>query len=165
MGSGRAAVGMDAAETERFLAAHHKVQVATISADGSPHLTALFYVLEQGRLAFWTYARSQKVVNLRRDPRVTCLVEDGNDYVELRGVSIRGRARLVEDYEQVRDLGARVVRRMAAGAAGEGEPAELGELGDAVVEQQAHKRVGVVVEPLRVVSWDHAKLAGVPGRG
>lgn len=152
---------MDEAETERFLAAHHKVQVATVSADGAPHLTALFYVLEQGRLAFWTYARSQKVVNLRRDPRLTCLVESGADYLELRGVSIHGRARLVEDYDQVRDLGARVARRMA----GAEDEADLGELGDAVVAQQAHKRVGVVVEPLRVVTWDHAKLSGLPDTG
>ena len=77
-----------------------KVQVATIGPDGAPHLTTLFYVLDEGRIAFWTYGSSQKVKNLRRDPRITCLVEDGDDYFELRGVSITGRARLIEDYEE-----------------------------------------------------------------
>ena len=81
---------MTEAEIEEFLAANMKVQVATIGPDGTPHLTTLFYVVEDGRLAFWTYGASQKVVNLRRDPRITCLVEGGEDYFELRGVSIQG---------------------------------------------------------------------------
>jgi len=78
-----------------------------------PHLTTLFYVLEDGKLAFWTYGASQKAVNLRRDPRITCLVENGEDYFELRGVSILGRARLIEEYDDIRVLGSRVARRMA----------------------------------------------------
>ena len=94
-----------------------KVQIATIGPDGTPHLTTLFYVLEDGMLAFWTYGRSQKVVNLRRDPRITCLVEDGEDYFELRGVSIQGKARLVEEYDDIRALGSRVAKRMAGGRA------------------------------------------------
>ena len=99
MASGRGSVQMTEAEIEDFLAANMKVQVATVGPDGAPHLTTLFYVLEDGMLAFWTYGRSQKVVNLRRDPRITCLVEDGTDYAELRGVSIQGTARLVEEYD------------------------------------------------------------------
>ena len=137
-----------------------KVQVGTVGVDGSPHLTTLFYVVEDGRLAFWTYSASQKVVNLRRDPRISCLVEDGDDYFELRGVSIRGRARLVEDHEAVRALGSRIVRRMAGDTSGE---LDLGDLGDEIVEKQARKRVGVLVEPARVASWDHSKMAGPPG--
>ena len=105
-----------------------KVQIATIGPDGTPHLTTLFYVLEDGMLAFWTYGRSQKVVNLRRDPRITCLVEDGEDYFELRGVSIQGKARLVEDYDEIRALGARVAKRMAGDV-------DLGDFGDEIVEQ------------------------------
>ena len=158
MSSGRNAVTMSDGEIEQFLADNMKVQIATIGPDGTPHLTTLFYVLEDGMLAFWTYGRSQKVVNLRRDPRISCLVEGGEDYFELRGVSIQGTARLVEEYDDIRALGARVARRMAGGV-------DLGDFGDEIVEKQARKRVGIVVEPHKVASWDHAKMAGPPGSG
>ena len=156
MASGRNAVQMSEQEIEHFLLDNMKVQIATIGPDGTPHLTTLFYVLEDGMLAFWTYGRSQKVVNLRRDPRITCLVEAGEDYFELRGVSIQGKARLVEDYEEIRALGARVARRMAGDV-------DLGDFGDEIVDKQARKRVGIVVEPVKVASWDHHKMAGPPG--
>lgn len=162
MAAGRAAVRLTEEERRAFLAENMKVQVATISADGAPHLTTLFYVLDdEGRIAFWTYASSQKIANLRRDPRVSCLVEDGVDYGELRGVSITGRGRLVEEYDEIRALGARVVARMA----GVADAAELGELGEQIVDGQARKRVGVVIEPEKVASWDHRKMQSLPGQG
>lgn len=157
MAGGRNAVRMDDEEIRAFLGEQMKVQVATVGPDGAPHLTTLFYVLEDDRIAFWTYGASQKIVNLRRDPRITCLVEDGQDYFELRGVSITGKARLIEDYDEIHALGTRVTRRMAGGA-------DLGELGDSIVDKQARKRVGVVVEPDKVASWDHRKMAALPGQ-
>jgi PPOX class probable F420-dependent enzyme len=156
MASGRNAVQLSEEEIQQFLLENMKVQIATIGPDGTPHLTTLFYVVEDGMLAFWTYGRSQKVVNLRRDPRITCLVEDGEDYFELRGVSIQGKARLVEEYDDIRALGSRVARRMAGDV-------DLGDFGDEIVEKQARKRVGIVVEPVKVASWDHRKMAGPPG--
>ena len=156
MASGRNAVTMSDGEIEQFLTDNMKVQIATIGPDGTPHLTTLFYVLEDGMVAFWTYGRSQKVVNLRRDPRITCLIEDGEDYFELRGVTIQGKARLVEEYDDIRALGARVAKRMAGDV-------DLGDFGDEIVEQQARKRVGIVVEPIKVASWDHHKMAAPPG--
>ena len=156
MATRRGSVQMTEAEIDDFLAASMKVQVATIGPDGIPHLTTLFYVIEDGRLAFRTYGASQKVVNLRRDPRITCLVEGGEDYFELRGVSIQGTARLIEEYDDIRALGAKVARRMAGGV-------DLGDFGDEIVEKQARKRVGIVVEPQKVASWDHAKMRALPG--
>ena len=156
MASGRNAVTMSDGEIEQFLTDTLKVQIATIGPDGTPHLTTLFYVLEDGMVAFWTYGRSQKVVNLRRDPRITLLVEDGEDYFELRGVTIQGKARLVEEYDDIRALGARVAKRMAGDV-------NLGDFGDEIVDKQARKRVGIVVEPIKVASWDHHKMAGPPG--
>ena len=156
MASGRNAVTMSDGEIEQFLTDNMKVQIATIGPDGTPHLTTLFYVLEDGMVAFWTYGRSQKVVNLRRDPRITCLIEDGEDYFELRGVTIQGKARLVEEYDDIRALGARVAKRMAGDV-------DLGDFGDEIVDKQARKRVGIVVEPVKVASWDHHKMAGPPG--
>ena len=156
MSSQRSRVQMTDAEVEEFLASQAKVQVATVGPHGEPHLTTLFHVVQDGQIAFWTYGRSQKVVNLRRDPRITCLVEGGEEYFELRGVTITGRARLVESYDEVRALGTAVTRRMTGNA-------DLGDFGDDLVAQQAHKRVGVVVEPDKVASWDHRKMAGPPG--
>ena len=160
MSRGRRAVQLTADEVEAFLAERMKVQVATVGPDGAPHLTTLFYVMLDGRIAFWTYGSSQKVVNLRRDPRITCLVEDGDDYFELRGVSIRGRAVLLEEYDDIRALGRQVAARMAHDQVLDAEGERL--LGD-LVDAQARKRVGVVVEPEHVASWDHRKLGSLPG--
>ena len=153
----RAGVRLTDNEVAQFLAGQMKVQVATVGPSGAPHLTTLFYVLDEGRIAFWTYAASQKARNLLRDPRITCLVEDGADYFELRGVSVQGRASLLEEYDAVRALGARVMSRMAGDAA-------TGALGDEILDAQARKRVGVVVEPERVASWDHRKMTALPGQ-
>jgi PPOX class probable F420-dependent enzyme len=153
---GRAAVRMGPDEVAGFLRHAMKVQVATINRDGSPHLTTLFYVVHEGRIAFWTYASSQKIKNLERDPRITCLVEDGEDYLELRGVSISGRAELVTDPDLIREIGTAVADRMAGGA-------DLGDLGRDLVERQVSKRYAVIVEPETVASWDHRKMAGAPG--
>ena len=156
MAAGRDAVRLTDEELEDFLATNMKVQVATNGPDGHPHLTTLFYVMVDGQMFFWTYGKSQKILNLRRDPRITCLVEDGTDYFELRGATIFGKARLIEDYDQLVDLGGRVASVMAAGQ-------DLGELGEQIVQQQARKRVGVIVEPDKIASWDHRKMTAPPG--
>ena len=151
MSKGRDLVRMSEAEIEEFLGAAKKVQVATINPDGSPHLTTLFYVVLDGRIAFWTYGRSQKIRNLERDPRIACLVEDGEDYFELRGVSITGRGELITEESAIRRIGTAVASRMVDGA-------DLGDLGRDEVERQVGKRVGVVVVPDRTASWDHRKM-------
>jgi PPOX class probable F420-dependent enzyme len=143
-------------EIHRFLGDHLKVQVASIGRDGTPHLTTLFYVVLDGRISFWTYATSQKVRNLERDPRVSALVETGTDYAELAGVSIQGSAEIVRDADGIRRIGTAVVEAMAGGA-------DLGDLGRDIVEQQVGKRVGVVITPRKVASWDHAKMKSLPG--
>lgn len=156
MAAGRDAVKLTDEELEDFLASNMKVQVATNGPDGHPHLTTLFYVMVDGQMFFWTYGKSQKIQNLRRDPRITCLVEDGTDYFELRGATINGLARLIEDYDQLVDLGGRVATVMARGE-------DLGEFGAQIVQQQARKRVGVIVEPEKIASWDHRKMTAAPG--
>ncbi|HLN78903.1 MAG TPA: pyridoxamine 5'-phosphate oxidase family protein [Nocardioidaceae bacterium] len=153
---GRDLVKMSDAEIEEFVATGKKVQVATVNADGSPHLTTLFYIVQDGRIAFWTYRRSQKIRNLERDPRISCLVETGDDYFELRGVSITGRAELVTDESGIREIGTAVASRMVDGA-------DLGDLGRDEVERQVRKRVGVVVVPERTASWDHRKMLAGAG--
>lgn len=156
MTSGRDGVRLSEEEVADFLGSSMKVQVATVGPEGEPHLTTLFYVVDDGKIAFWTYGRSQKIRNLRRDPRISCLVEDGDDYFELRGVSITGRARLVEDHDEIHRIGTLVAARMADGE-------DLGAYGAELVTKQAAKRVAVLVEPDKIASWDHRKMAGLPG--
>ena len=143
---------MTDAEIEAFLEAGRDLQVASINADGTPHLVTMWYAVRDGDLAFWTYRKSQKIVNLRRDPRLTVLVATGDKYEELRGVSVSGRAELVEDRDEVIRYGEAVYERYWG-------PLD----NDAVregVRTMGAKRVVVVVKPEKVVSWDHSKLGG-----
>ncbi len=156
MSGNRDAVAMSDVELQAMLAENLKVQVASIGPDGVPHLTTLFYVLQDGDIAFWTYGRSQKIRNLERDARVTALVEDGVDYFELRGASIVGRAELVRDRGRILEIGSAVATRMVGADSFEA----LGDIGRETVEKQATKRVGVVIRPDKVATWDHRKLVG-----
>ena len=152
--SGRDEVKMNDQEVLDLLAENIKVQVASIGPDGAPHLTTLFYIVRDGLVAFWTYGRSQKIRNLERDPRITARVEGGDDYFELRGVSISGRAEIIRDYDGIFSIGSEVATRMLAAESFEA----LGDFGRETVEKQAQKRVAVVIHPERVVTWDHRKM-------
>ena len=143
-------VAMTAADQAALLAESHKLQLATINRDGTPHLVTMYYVMLDGQIAFWTYRSAQKARNLARDPRVTCLVEAGDGYFELRGVQVVGIARRVEDPAAVLDIG----RRLAAVTTG--MPADALE---EYTTKTARKRVGFVVEPKRIITWDHRRLA------
>lgn len=152
--SGRDEVKMSDEEIETFLDDNLKVQVASVGKDGAPHLTTLFYIVDEGKIAFWTYARSQKIRNLERDPRLSALVEDGTDYFELRGISINGTAELVRDPDRIWEIGSRVAVRMV----GANSMEDLGDIGREAVEKQATKRIAVVIHPESVATWDHRKM-------
>jgi PPOX class probable F420-dependent enzyme len=144
-------IRMSDEEIRAFLHEGRILQVATIDHDGWPHLVAMWYVLVDDQIVFWTYAKSQKALNLRRDDRLTCMVETGVRYEELRGVQIKGRATLKNDREMVQRIGELIFERY------------MGPMNDnlrQVVAAQAPKRVLVFVEPVEVVSWDHRKLGG-----
>jgi PPOX class probable F420-dependent enzyme len=147
-------VAMTAVEVAAFLAGSRKLQLATINRDGTPHLVTMYYAVLDGRIAFWTYRASQKALNLARDPRITCLVETGNEYFDLRGVQVQGVVQPVEDPAEVLQIG----RRIAGVMAGTDVP-----LPDEYVEHTARKRLGYIVQPTRVISWDHVKLLPPPG--
>jgi PPOX class probable F420-dependent enzyme len=144
--SERDRVAMTPDEVHAMLSEHRKVQLATLNPDGSVHLVTMYYVLLDGRIAFWTYRSSQKARNLARDPRITCLVETGDEYFDLRGVQVRG---VVEVLDDVFAVG----RGVAQGVAGVPPDAV-----DDYVRHAARKRVAYTVEPQRIVSWDHRKL-------
>jgi PPOX class probable F420-dependent enzyme len=146
-------VTMTADEANALLAGSRKLQLATLNPDGTPHLVTMFYVMQDGQIAFWTYRASQKARNLARDPRVTCLVEAGEDYFELRGVQVVGTVRCVEDTDGVLEIGRGVAAAMAGGPGGVVEE---------YVQHAARKRVGYLVQPTRIISWDHRKLVTPP---
>jgi PPOX class probable F420-dependent enzyme len=148
--SRRAQIKMAPDEVAAFLAAQRIVVCATNGPRGWPHLMPLWYVMRGEEVWGWTYAKSQKVRNLERDPRATLQVEDGELYHELRGVMIEARTTIHRDVETVAGVGAELLGRFGAGDAA-----------DEIVRTQAAKRVGLQFSPERVASWDHRKLAGV----
>lgn len=146
-------VAMAPAEVDALLASQHKVQLATNGHDGFPHLVTMYYVLVDGLITFWTYRTSQKALNLERDPRISCLVEVGEQYFDLKGVLVQGTARRIEDPAAVLEIGRRITTVFSEPMA-EGS----GEALTQYVEHAARKRFGYAVEPARIISWDHTKL-------
>ncbi|WP_181718717.1 pyridoxamine 5'-phosphate oxidase family protein [Nocardia gipuzkoensis] len=148
----RAQIVMSDTEVTEFLQRSRIATLATLGPKGTPHLTAMWYALIDGEIWFETKAKSQKAVNLRRDPRVTCMVEAGQTYDQLRGVSIEGRAEIVDDAEKLFAVGVSVWERYNGPYSEEIRP---------MVEAMLHKRVAVRVVAERTRSWDHRKL-GLP---
>jgi PPOX class probable F420-dependent enzyme len=151
MASRRDAIKMTDEEIRAFLEAGRDLQVASINADGTPHLVTMWYGMQDGEIAFWTYAKSQKIVNLRRDPRLSVVVATGDRYEQLKGVSIIGRAEIVDDPDEVHRYGELVYERY------------WGPLDDTVrggVRAMGAKRVVIRVKPEKTLSWDHSKLGG-----
>ncbi|MGQ0840327.1 pyridoxamine 5'-phosphate oxidase family protein [Actinokineospora sp.] len=136
-----------------FLAAERVANVATIGPNGRPHLIPVWYIPEGDGLSTWTYATSQKVANLRRLPQATVLIEAGDSYETLRGVSLECDVALTEDTERVAAIGSALTERYTGSA-------EVAAAASQFVRVQAEKRVGVVFTPTKVVSWDHRKLGG-----
>ena len=149
--SRRDLIRMSSEEVDAFLQGRHTMNMATLNHDGTVHLVAMWYGFLDGAPAFWTYGKSQKVVNLRRDPRITCLVEAGEQYDELKGVELVGTARIVEDRDAVMAVGRSLFERYTG---------PWTDQAAAGVEMMGAKRVAIVVEPAKTVSWDHAKLGG-----
>ena len=152
MPSRRDQIRMPDDEVWRFVESQKSLQVATLNRDGSPHLTTLWFGMLDGDIVFETFTKSQKIVNLKRDPRIAVLVEDGETYGELRGVSINGRAELHEDPA--------VVYRYALAVTRKNNPGLTPEQEQAAARMMSQKRTAVVVTPERIVSWDHGRLAG-----
>ena len=149
----RSLIAMTQEEQDAFLREGHTLQVASIGANGRPHMVAMWYALLDGKVAFATYEKSQKVLNLRRNPNITVMLESGEVYTELRGLVIEGTARLVE--------GDVMLAAQVASTSTSRKPGELitTEPSPQTLKAVA-KRVVVIVEPVEVYSWDHRKLGG-----
>ena len=140
-------------EIVEFVAHSRTATMATVGADGQPHLVAMWYAVVDGQIWFETKAKSQKAVNLRRDGRITVLIESGHTYDQLRGVSFEGTAELVDDADALWQVGVSVWERYNGPYSEELRP---------FVEVMLNKRVAVRVDVERTRSWDHRKLGMDP---
>ena len=136
-------------EVDAFLHERRSMTMSTISPDGSIHSVAMWYGFLEGAIAFETKRKAQKVKNLERDPRLTCLVEAGDSYDQLRGVSLVGTGEVIDDAERMWELGVSVFERYNAPYTEELKP---------FVEAMLNKRVVVKLHVTKTVTWDHRKL-------
>ena len=139
----RDVIRMTEQEVDEFLLGRHTMSLATINHDATVHLVAMWYGFLEGCVAIETKTKSQKVRNLRRDPRMTCMVEDGDRYEELRGVELVGTAEIVEEPERMWEMGVNLFERYQGPYTEEMRP---------FVEAMLHKRVVVKLHVDRVVS-------------
>ena len=147
--SGRPNISLTPDEQTAFLRDNRKCALATLDKDGFPHLVAMTFYEKDG--AFWmtSYGKAQKVLNIRRNPRVGLMIEAGEAYGELRGVMVRGTCELLEGPEAVEAVFAEMARRR--------DPSEPRPKRPAAVTT---KRVVLKVVPDKTLSWDHSKLGG-----
>jgi PPOX class probable F420-dependent enzyme len=148
----RDAIAMSGDELVAFLQSQRTVVCATNGPRGWPHLMPLWYVVRDGELWAWTYAKSQKVRNLQRDARATLQVEAGTSYDQLRGVMIEADTTIHSTLDAVTALGIELAGRYGG--------ADPGAEAIAAVQAQAPKRVALQFAPVRTASFDHRKLAG-----
>jgi PPOX class probable F420-dependent enzyme len=149
----RHAIALTPEEQRRFLEEAHTITLSTLDRRGYPHSVAMWFVVDpDGTVLMTTFGKSQKAVNLRRDPRCSLMVESGRTYDELQGILIRSRATVDPDTEHVLDVLERVHAKYGMPGAGEGLREAL--------RAQARKRVVLRIPQERVSSWDHAKLGG-----
>ena len=148
----RDVIKMTPDEVEAFLRERRPMTLCSINHDGSIHAVAMWYGFLEGCVAIETKAKSQKAQNLRRDPRMTCMMEDGDTYEELRGVELVGRAEIVEDPERMWELGVDLFQRYYGTYTDDLAP---------FVETMLNKRIVVKLHVERTVTWDHRKL-GLP---
>jgi PPOX class probable F420-dependent enzyme len=148
----RSQIVMSDGEITDFVTNSRTGTLATIGADGQPHLVAMWYGIVDGEIWLETKLKSQKAVNLRRDPRFTFMIEDGDTYDTLRGVSFEGTVEIVDDTDTILRVGISVWERYTGPYTDEMKPA---------VEMMMNKRVAVRLITTRTRSWDHRKL-GLP---
>lgn len=152
--SRRDQIKLTPSEQSELLDSERVVIVSSFGPRGWPHSMPMWFTVRDGDIWIWTYAKSQKVKNLERDPRATLLVEAGHEYQELRGIQIEAEAEIIRDTDQVFEFGKELTVRYADGID------ELGEDAAAALQAQAPKRVAIHFRPVRTASWDHRKLGG-----
>lgn len=158
MPSRRNMIAMTDEEAQEFIDTGWTLQVASNGHNGFPHLVAMWYGVIDGKICFTTYAKAQKVLNLKRDPRITVMLESGTEYSKIKGLVIEGEADVVEnDPDLVMAVQDATGTKDNPNASG---PSQL-PMDNEQRRRQASKRAVVRINPTRIYSWDHTKLGGV----
>lgn len=152
MPSRRASIALTDDEQKQFLEDGWTIQIASNGHKGFPHLVAMWYVVIDGMVHFTTFGKSQKIMNLQRDNKITAMLESGKAYAELKGLVIEGEAEIVADT----DFTAKVMALVGSKYNGIPVPTETPE----AALKAASKRVVVRIKPVDIYSWDHSKLGG-----
>lgn len=152
--SPRRSTELSSSEVSEYLDEVRNGVLTTLGPTGYPHSTAMWFVVSGDEILMWTYAKSQKAVNVSRDPRCCFLVEDGVAYNELRGVLVTGDARTIEDLDEITSIGLRLYERYTEPQTG--IPASEGPIAE--IRRQAGKRIGIGLSLASLTSWDHGKL-------
>jgi PPOX class probable F420-dependent enzyme len=156
MASRRELIQLSDAEIRDFLRSSPTMTIVSNGIGGYPHpMPMWFCVDDDGTIRMTTFRKSQKVMNLRRDPRVALMVESGVEYQELKGVVLYGEAELVDDPDVIEDTLLRASGREVP------DTPEARQAMRAAFANQVSKRICIRVRPERIVSWDHSKLGGV----
>jgi PPOX class probable F420-dependent enzyme len=151
---GRKAIALTPDEQREYIATARTLTLCTHGPHGYPHAVAMWFAVDpDGTVWMTTFRKSQKAVNVQRDPKVALHIESGDSYDTLKGVCIRGDAAIVDDQEIVFRTIMRVNEKMAMVPGG-------AEGVDDAIRWQARKRVALKITPVRTASWDHAKLGG-----
>ena len=154
MPSRRDQIKLSDEEVRELIDSERIVVVSSLGPRGWPHVMPLWYVPRDGEIWIWTYAKSQKVKNLERDPRATLLIETGVEYQDLRGIQIEAEAELIRDIDEIVEYAKEMTVRYSEGIESvEGDAA-------AGLQAQAPKRVAIHFHPKRIATWDHGKLGG-----
>jgi len=155
MPSRRDLIRMSDDELRSFLRSSKTIIINSNGPGGYPHPMPMWFAVDDdGSVRMTTFRKSQKVLNLERDPKVSLLVESGEEYSQLRGAVLYGRARVVDDLAVVTQT------LLAIGGAGNLTDPAARKGAEAAVAKTAAKRVAILIRPEKIVSWDHAKLGG-----
>jgi PPOX class probable F420-dependent enzyme len=156
----RRAIRMTPAEASEWLEQGGNCSLATIDRDGYPHVVAMAYAVDDGDVVMTSFAKAQKVMNLRRNPHAAIMVESGKAYHTLKGVMVRGRAEIIEDTEKVLEVLRLVSHRMTQ-VNNSSAQQSIVDVNDQIARQArrlAAKRVVIRIHPEKWASWDHSKL-------
>ena len=147
----RSQIALTADEQAAFLNESHVAALSTLDKDGFPHVVAMVFVARENAIFMTSWAKAQKVLNIRRNPKVGILIEDGATYADYRGISMRGTCEILKDPGQVLDIMRSIVGRQMGPSATEPPPGSF---------DHVEKRVALKITPVKIASWDHRKLGG-----
>ena len=158
MANQRAQIALRADEVDALVRDARTMVLVTNGPDGVPDPVPMWFVVGvDGAVLMRTYAASQKVRNLERDPRFAALVETGDRYVELRGAQLTGTVDVLDDVDLVCDVFAALMVKYE-----DLDPAHVDAVRTAYRPRAAKQRV-LRLDVTTVVSWDHAKQAAASG--